>query len=248
MIDLQALKASIYPEQKRQDDQTVHPFIYLVFRPISWKPTLVLHRWGVTPMACTFWSGVILILGLLALGSAWPSPWWAWVLGGVLINVYLFLDVIDGNLARLSGRSTKAGEFADCSLNAVSGALLPIAIGTGLYFSGGDVASQTWGVPPMWLLVAGFSIACLRLTRRVLTDHASQLVGNAGDRANVLGEQRRGPKYWAAAVNSAAFPSVLPIAILAVPSLWLAFYLVFNAAVVGYSVVWAYRRVSAVDG
>ena len=245
LSSVDALKEQIYPPEKQEDDRTVHPFIFWVFRPVSWRPTLFLHRLRISATACTLISAVIFFAGafVLAVAGSWFPAWAGWVLGAVLVNVYLFLDVIDGNLARLNREATKAGEFLDCGLNALAGAVLPAVLGIGLYAAEGDWLSRLFGVPLLWLFAAGFLIACLRLIRRVLTDHAIALAGDSDDRAKVLGESRRGPKYWAAIVNSAAFPAVIPVALIAAPSAWLAFYLAFNVAATAYSMAWAYGRV-----
>lgn len=248
MSDREALRRKIYPEAKREDDRAVSPYIYYVLRPVSVAPTLWLHRLGFTATGCTLISGVLMLLGALliaASGALAASTWTAWIVGALLINVYLYLDVLDGNLARLTGTSSKAGEFLDCTLNAIAGWLVPAAIGVGLYLSGGDAASQLLLLSPGLLLAMALAIGVLRLFRRVVTDHASRLVGAAGDRANVLGASRRGPRYWASVINSSATVALLPVGLLGVPSVWLLFYFLFNLGVATYSLHWAYRRIVA---
>jgi len=76
---------------------------------------------------------------------------WLWQ-GGLLVLVLVLSDGLDGQLARMSGQSTKYGAFLDSSLDRVAdGGLFGAII---LYFAGPG-HSQVWAGIALWALMAG---------------------------------------------------------------------------------------------
>ncbi len=71
---------------------------------------------GVSPNVLTITGVVINIIGgiLIAMGAkSSPGIHWLHVLGGVVILIANIFDVLDGTVARLSGRVSKFGAFLD---------------------------------------------------------------------------------------------------------------------------------------
>jgi phosphatidylglycerophosphate synthase len=66
-----------------------------------------------------------------------------------------FLDHTDGELARLSGKSSRLGHFYDLACDAIVHILLFVSIGIGLHALGRGV----WAVPLG--LIAGFGVAAI---------------------------------------------------------------------------------------
>lgn len=102
------------------------------------------YRAGLTPNGVTAVSALFTFTGIGLLVALPPS--WA---QGVAVTVLLVLgyawDSADGQVARLSGRSSPAGEWLDHVVDAVKVVTLPLALGLGFYRY--DV------VPAPWLLV-----------------------------------------------------------------------------------------------
>ena len=117
---------------------------YFVIRPLSFYPTAVFMNLGLTANQTTWISIVVLILGclLLTVGS-----YFAAVAGAALLNVWVILDFVDGNIARYEQTSSRYGELLD-ALGAFVAHIAFFAAGIGFYFSGSSrfVSGSTW----MW--------------------------------------------------------------------------------------------------
>jgi len=104
-----------------------------------------LARWLVGPLQGTrvrpnHLTTVRLAVGLAALAclsSGWPN------LGAWLFVLSNLLDHGDGELARLTGRTSRAGHLYDLATDAFLHVLLFLAIGLGLWSSG----TAGWGLP-----------------------------------------------------------------------------------------------------
>ncbi len=86
-------------------------------RRIAEYPARLLARLGLTPNALTLLGLVLnaLVAGVLALGHP--------VLGGVLVLVANAFDMLDGALARVSGKGSRFGAFFDSTLDRYAEAL-----------------------------------------------------------------------------------------------------------------------------
>jgi archaetidylinositol phosphate synthase len=83
---------------------------------------------GVSPNAWTF---VGLLVSFLAAVSFWSSGYRGELLGGLLILASGFLDVVDGAVARVTGRMSKQGAFLDSTLDRVAEVAIYLGILTG---------------------------------------------------------------------------------------------------------------------
>ena len=248
MTNISEQKKTIYPDDKRKDELAVNPYMYYVLRPLSFWPTIWLSRIGMSANACTLLSGIVLFLGLASvfLFAIRDQFYFGLTIGAALVNFYYYLDVLDGNIARLNGKTSKLGSFLDETLNSIAGVLVPIAFGLVIFFSPDDFNNMFSFVPDYIWIILGFSIALFRIFRRVITNHVSLLLGTVGDRSNVLGENRTGPKYWASILNSISFPLLFVSALLNLVPLWLIVYSFFNLSVFGYTLLWAYMKLEKV--
>lgn len=89
----------------------------------------LLLRWGVTPDAVT-WIGTAGVV--LTAVICFPQGWL--VVGSLVIGLLTFSDMVDGQMARLSGRSSRWGAFLDSSLDRVGDGA--VFAGIALYFAG----------------------------------------------------------------------------------------------------------------
>ena len=134
-------------------------FFSAIFRPIA----QLLLRLGISP-------DVVTIVGTVgvAFGALWFYPRGDFLVGTLFITVFVFSDMLDGNMARLSGRSSMWGAYLDSTLDRVGDAA--IFGGLVLYYAGkGD----------------NFLMACLALACLVL----GSVVSYAKARAEGLGMQ-----------------------------------------------------------
>lgn len=134
-------------------------FFSAIFRPLA----QLLLRLGISP-------DVVTIVGTVgvAFGALWFYPRGDFLVGTLFITVFVFSDMLDGNMARLSGRSSTWGAYLDSTLDRVGDAA--IFGGLVLYYAGkGD----------------NFLMACLALACLVL----GSVVSYAKARAEGLGMQ-----------------------------------------------------------
>jgi CDP-diacylglycerol---glycerol-3-phosphate 3-phosphatidyltransferase len=118
-----------------------------IWAAVMTPPTKLLWRLHVSPDAVT-WTGTALVVAASLLTIPRGLLWQ----GGLLVLVLVLSDGLDGQLARMSGQSTKYGAFLDSSLDRVAdGGLFGAII---LYFAGPG-HSQIWAGIALWALMAG---------------------------------------------------------------------------------------------
>ena len=99
-------------------------------RRVAEWPARVLARMGLTPNAITI-VGLLLNVGVAAvLASGQP------VLGGVLVLVANAFDMLDGALARVTGKASRFGAFLDSNIDRYAEALIFLGIGAWLFTLG----------------------------------------------------------------------------------------------------------------
>ena len=99
-------------------------------RRVAEWPARVLARMGFTPNAITI-VGLLLNVGVAAvLASGQP------VLGGVLVLVANAFDMLDGALARVTGKASRFGAFLDSNIDRYAEALIFLGIGAWLFTLG----------------------------------------------------------------------------------------------------------------
>ena len=89
---------------------------------------------------------------------------------GVLFYVlFMFFDVIDGNMARITDSATYFGKFLDGVVDTFVDALLPLSIAVGFYLAGNDILFLFGGViVTTALLFAAFVINRTSFFNRLL--------------------------------------------------------------------------------
>jgi CDP-diacylglycerol---glycerol-3-phosphate 3-phosphatidyltransferase len=108
-----------------------------------------LERTSVTPDALTI-SGVgLCIAGATAVYFEYRSEW-LFILGGALFVIGSVLDILDGALARTSGKGTPFGAFLDSTVDRVGEGFMLGAIGLVLMRDGSE-----WGVALAFAAMGG---------------------------------------------------------------------------------------------
>ncbi len=115
---------------------------FYVWRPLSFYPTALFMNIGLTANQTTWISLIILAMGclFLAVGNYLTA-----LAGAALLNVWLVLDFVDGNIARYEKACSRYGEFID-ALGAFLAHLSFFAAGVGYYMSQNSllIASIEW--------------------------------------------------------------------------------------------------------
>src|SRR6201996_419555 len=143
--------------------------------PVAQRPwDARLARWLVTPLRDTrttpnHLTTVRLAVGLAAAAAFLPGTYGWTNIGALLLVLSNFLDHTDGELARMSGKTSRIGHVYDLASDALVTILLFLAIGIGV----GMRYSVLMQVPPQLLgLAAGTAIALIFYLRMRIEDMA----------------------------------------------------------------------------
>lgn len=113
----------------------------------SLEPTIARlgSSFAATGLSANFWTGAGLALSIAA-GIAYASAasefprYFAAVIGGVLLLVSGFFDMIDGSVARITGKVTKKGAFLDSSFDKIAETVIFVGI------AAGGLANPVWSM------------------------------------------------------------------------------------------------------
>jgi phosphatidylinositol phosphate synthase len=139
----------------------VRPALGRVLTPVG----RAVARTGVTPNTITVLGTVGVAVGALGF---YPRGEFFW--GSVVITAFVLFDMLDGALARVTGKITKWGAFLDSTLDRVADA----AIFAGLMIGLADGGQRTLAGVALYCLVAG-----------VLTSYAKARAEGLGYRCDV---------------------------------------------------------------
>lgn len=124
----------------------------LVNRPFGRVLAATSHSLGLSANQVTMVSALVTAAGL-AVMIVWPATAWAGVLGALLLVLGFALDSADGQLSRLTGSSSHAGEWLDHVVDAGKMVAVHGAVLVALY-RGGTVEPVWFVVPLLFQLVA----------------------------------------------------------------------------------------------
>jgi phosphatidylglycerophosphate synthase len=121
---------------------------------------------------------VRLAVGLAAAAAFLPGTYGWSNLGALLLIVSNFLDHTDGELARMSGKSSRIGHVYDLASDAVVTILLFVAIGVGV---GADPTTAIEKISPVALGgIAGCAVALIFYLRMRIEDMAGKAANQQG--------------------------------------------------------------------
>lgn len=136
----------------------------------------------------TAWTVVGLVISFLAAAAYSTSGFRGQILGGVLVLVAGWFDVVDGAVARATGRTSKRGAFVDSTLDRVA----EVALYLGILLGGYSTPTYVLVALSMSLLVSytrakgdalGVSLSGVGIgerSERLLIIAISSLVGQVG--------------------------------------------------------------------
>lgn len=215
------------------------PFYSLVVnRPLGRVFAALAHQLGLTPNHVTVISAFFTFGGIVALATMPPGPLAALVVTLALVVGYA-LDASDGQLARLRGGGSLAGEWLDHSIDSVKIATLHLAVLV-MAFRGLDL-------PRAWLFVPlAFTTAyVVHFFGMLLTDLLTRVrLAQTGSTA-VAGTSSRASSILKLPTDYGFL--CLSFVLLAVPQAFVVVYTFFALSMVGYTALvlprW-YRRLA----
>lgn len=104
------------------------------------------YRAGLTPNAVTAISAVWTLAAIVLL-IVLPASWGLGIGVAVLLLVGYAFDSADGQLSRLTGRSSPAGEWLDHMVDATKVVSMPLALAVGFYLHG--TTAVAWLIVPL---------------------------------------------------------------------------------------------------
>ena len=134
----------------------------------------LLLRLGVSPDAVT----IIGTIGV-SFGALFFFPRGQLLVGVLVITAFVFSDMIDGHMARLSGKSSAWGAFLDSSLDRLGDAA--VFGGLVLYFMGPG-ESDRWAALALYCLVMGATTSYARARAESLGMQAKGGIAERADR------------------------------------------------------------------
>ena len=133
------------PEQAEQPKRTYQDEV----RRVAGRWVAGLERTSITPDGLTIAGVGLCIAGAVAVYFEYVTPW-LYILGGALFVVGSVLDILDGALARRSGKGTPFGAFLDSTVDRVGELFMLSAIGLVLMRDGSE-----WGVALAFAAIGG---------------------------------------------------------------------------------------------
>ena len=194
-----------------------------VNRPLGRLIAAVAYRFGLTPNGVSAISAAFSLTGILVVALARPSPLTALAVSGLLVVGYAF-DAADGQLARLRGGGSLAGEWLDHMIDAAKVSSLHVAVAIAVY--------RWFGVGDAWVLVPlGFTVvAAVFFFGMILNDQLRRQRG-LGARP---GAAATSPLRSLAAVPTDYGVLCLAFVLLAAPAAFLAGYTLLFAGTTVY--------------
>jgi len=173
-----------YPAEKRWEELAGELPSLLLFRPLSFLVTPLFVRAGFSPAAVT-WLSAALSVAMLAV--AWRGGSHAW-LGVFLLGFAVqLLDCVDGNVARVTQRTSDRGQLLDLLVGTFYGILLLASLGLLVERAGAGPFAGAG-------LEIGLGLALLVCVNRLTRNYAQLHFG-----WHQLSEERpRGPLSWKA--------------------------------------------------
>ena len=132
------------PEWKRKKDPILTRLFY---RPVSFWCAAFAANKNISANTVSYISAIVAVIAsFMFLINSYPAH----VLGAVLMNIWLIMDCIDGNLAR-GVKKQPFGEFADGISSYILVGIMSIAMGFAIYYEGGLLTPA--GTP--WIILVG---------------------------------------------------------------------------------------------
>lgn len=112
----------------------------------------------ITPNQVTFWSAVI---NFSAAAFCFSRGTYLWSLGGLFfLLLHTYFDLVDGSLARFTGKTSKMGRWLDMVCDYIGTAIVFIGIGYGIFR---QTNNSFWMIVTVMIIFAKFSLSIAHL-------------------------------------------------------------------------------------
>lgn len=167
------------------------------------------YRRGLSPNAVTGISAAFTFIGIGMYLTFAPSWWLGAVVSLALVLGYAF-DSADGQVARLTGTGSPAGEWLDHMVDATKIVVMPIALAVSFFRF--DVVSSPWLLIPLANAVIGSVLFFgMILTEQLRRAHGVQSIAAAGGRFPALRSLLVLPTDYGVLCLSFLFLGVMPV-------------------------------------
>ncbi|MEZ0164111.1 CDP-alcohol phosphatidyltransferase family protein [Kineococcus sp. LSe6-4] len=156
-----------------------------VNRPLGRRLAAAAHVAGATPNQVTVASGLSTAAGIGALALL-PPAWWTGPVVAALLVLGYALDAADGQLARLRGGGSVAGEWLDHVVDAAKTATIHLAVLVAAY-RGWEPRPQAWLLLPLLFS----AVASTWFFTIILNDHLRRRAGTRDGQATVAAGEAR---------------------------------------------------------
>jgi phosphatidylglycerophosphate synthase len=131
-------QAASPPQRPQRARELQDALNFHLYHPLAWQLAKALARTPITP-------NMVSVVGacfVVAAGIAYAQPWWpaSALLGMALHMTWHVVDGADGDLARLTGRSSPVGEMVDGLCDYISHVILYFILGWLLWRQDGSIA------------------------------------------------------------------------------------------------------------
>lgn len=143
--------APVRPQRPRELQDGLN---YYLYHPLAWKLARLLARTPLTPNMVSVIGGCCVVAAAVAYAQpGWPLPA---LLGMLLHMTWHVVDGADGDLARMTGRSSPIGEMVDGLCDYISHIVLYLVLG---WLLAGGMNPSAWPTahPWLWMWAAGLS-------------------------------------------------------------------------------------------
>ena len=149
------------------------PYSIYVNRRVGRFAAAAAFRQGLTPNAVSGISAVFTFSGIVLL-AVLPPYWWTGVVVWAALAVGYVLDSADGQVARLGGNGSVAGEWLDHVLDSIKISSLHLAVLVTAYLHF-ELEPQAWLlVPVVYTIVAAVSFFAMILNDQLKAVHGSR--------------------------------------------------------------------------
>jgi phosphatidylglycerophosphate synthase len=154
LVDGSAAPAAPQPRRPTRPRELQDALNYHLYHPLAWQLARVLARTALTPNVVSVIGGCFVV----AAGIAYSQPGWplSALIGMVLHMTWHVVDGADGDLARMTGRTSPIGEMVDGLCDYISHIILYLTLGW-LLAHGMEPAIWPVSHPALWMWAAGIS-------------------------------------------------------------------------------------------
>lgn len=144
-MNLQQVKEKAYKKKKGLPWYGTH-----ITHPVSIRIVALLQKIDISPDILTF---LTVIFGVIsAVLFTFPSVL-SYLAGALMLQAYYVFDAVDGQYARLKGKTSLTGAYFDYISNHIVDSLVFLGMGLGLFRSGGEPLFMVCGFFSAWGMI-----------------------------------------------------------------------------------------------